>query len=349
MFAAASSTDVTPREFVAGFSPPRPAIEDRLLCAKAESKWCSLDPGSWSAVRALTITVEDDHVPRAALGGELAAGGWRRGTQSLTIWGEDTGAGVRFGESTLDGVRVALTEFPCAKEVIGGEWRATLMGPCSLAIGGTHVVDTTTFSDGPHGLHYCVSDFAGNRGCTQPHAVLIDNNPPAHPRNLALVGGEGWRRVNDFDLSWVNPDQGHASPIGGAYWRIEGPAGYDTGVRFTPGPNLSALKDLSVPRAGAYTFSVWLRDEAGNESPSSAVSVPLRFDDVAAGRRLRCRRRRGPDRLRVQINDVHSGPGARRDPLPQAGQRAVEGAAGEAPGAVRPQTRPSCWPACRPG
>ena len=60
VFAAAGGTDITPREFVAGFNPAQPALEDRLLCARAESKWCSLDPGSWSAIRALTITIEDD-------------------------------------------------------------------------------------------------------------------------------------------------------------------------------------------------------------------------------------------------------------------------------------------------
>ena len=59
-FASAGATDTTPREFVAGFNPAQPALEDRLLCARAESKWCSLDPGSWSAMRALTITIEDD-------------------------------------------------------------------------------------------------------------------------------------------------------------------------------------------------------------------------------------------------------------------------------------------------
>ncbi len=42
-FLAAASTDVTPRDFVAGFATPMPALEDRLLCARAESKWCSLE------------------------------------------------------------------------------------------------------------------------------------------------------------------------------------------------------------------------------------------------------------------------------------------------------------------
>jgi len=115
VFAAAGGTDVTPRDFVAGFSPPQPAFEDRLLCARAESKSCSLNPGSWSAIRALTITIEDDQGPAAGVGGELTAGGWRRGAQGVSFWGGDTGAGIRYGETTIDGARVNLTEYPCAK------------------------------------------------------------------------------------------------------------------------------------------------------------------------------------------------------------------------------------------
>jgi hypothetical protein len=309
VFAAASTTDVTPREFVAGFNPPRSAFEDRLLCAKPEDRWCSLDPGSWSAVRALTITIEDNYAPQAAIGGDLAAGGWHRNTQSLGTWSTDTGAGVRFGEATVDGVRAALTEFPCAKEMVGGVWRATLMGPCSLAIGGTQWIATTNFSDGPHGLTYCAADFAGNFGCTPRHTLLIDNNPPAHPRNLAVVGGDTWRRVNDFDLAWANPDQGAASAIAGASWRIEGPAGYDTGIKFVGGRDLAALHNLFVPRAGVYSLSLWLRDEAGNEAPASAISVPLHFDDVPPGVAFDPDADGGdPDRVRVQISDAHSGP-----------------------------------------
>ena len=56
-FVSAGGTDVTPRNFAADFSMPQPALEDRLLCARAESKWCSIEPDSWSAVRALTITI----------------------------------------------------------------------------------------------------------------------------------------------------------------------------------------------------------------------------------------------------------------------------------------------------
>ena len=125
-----------------------------------------------------------------------------------------------------------------------------------------------------------------------------------------MRGGDGWRRSNDFDPAWVNPDQGPASPIGGAFWRITGPAGYDSGAKFVAGRDLHGLQNLFVPRAGVYSLGVWLRDEAGNETASSAASLPLRFDDVppgvafepaAAGDAV-------PGQIVAQVSDAHSGP-----------------------------------------
>lgn len=309
VFAAAGATDVTPREFVAGFPTPRVAFEDRLLCARGESKWCSLDATSWSAVRALTITLEDGTPPAAGIGGELIAPGWHRGNQVVGFWGGELGAGIRFGETIVDGARVNLTEYPCAKALISGEWRATQMQPCPLGPSGSAVVDTSRFSDGPHSAHHCATDFSGNVGCTAATTVHIDNNPPAHPRSLAAAADERWRRINDFDLSWVNPDQGPASPIWGAYWRIVGPAGYDSGVQFAAGRDVAAIPDRSLPAPGSYSFYLWLRDEAGNSSVATAVDIPLRFDDVppavafAAGAEAEI-----SDQLRAAVADAHSGP-----------------------------------------
>jgi hypothetical protein len=308
-FAIARATNVTPRSFVAGFSPGAPALEDRLLCAKGESRWCSLDATSWSSVRALTITLEDNTGPGAAIGGDLIAGGWRRGAQRVTFSGSDVGGGVRFGETLVDGARVALAEYPCAKVQISGEWRGTRMRPCELSASGSATVATTNFSDGPHALGHCATDFAGNVACVSPRSVLIDNNAPAHPRDLAVVGGDGWRRLNDFDLGWANPDQGKASPIGGASWRVVGPAGYHSGVRFSPGRGLTSLRDLRLPGPGAYTAQVWLRDEAGNEAAGSAIAVPLRFDDIAPGVSFAPAAGPGlPTFVQADVADAHSGP-----------------------------------------
>ena len=309
VFAAAAGTDVALREFVAGFAPPKAAFEDRLLCAKAESKWCALAPGSWSALRALTITLEDGSPPAAGLGGDLIAPGWRRGGQGIVFWGGELGAGIRYSETTLDGARINLTEYPCAKALIGSEWRATQMQPCPLGPSGTAIIDTTRFSDGRHNVHHCVADFSGNVGCTPDRVVAIDNNPPAHARGLALAGGDGWRRVNDFDLAWANPDQGPASPIAGALWRITGPAGYDTGVKLAAGIGIAALRDRSVPRPGTYALHLWLRDEAGNDAPGSASQIPLRFDEVPPGVAFEARESAEiPAQIRADVTDAHAGP-----------------------------------------
>jgi len=318
VFASASTTDTTPSGFVAGFGAPRAALEDRLLCARGESKWCSLEPGSWSALRALTITVEDSRAPSAGIGGDLVSGGWKRGAQPVSFSGADVGAGLRFAETTIDSNRVDLTEYSCAKASIGGEWRATRMRPCELNASGSAGVDTTRFSDGPHSVHHCATDFAGNVGCAADQPLYIDNNAPAHPRNLSLAGGDGWRRTNSFDASWQNPDQGLASPIAGACWRIVGPGGYDTGARFAAGRGLTSLKGISVPSTGQYTLSVWLRDEAGNEAPASAVSVPLRFDDVPPGVSFAAAVGT-PSRVVATVADADSGPATGRIYFRRAG------------------------------
>jgi hypothetical protein len=313
-FATAWGTDVTPREFVAGFSPGVPAIEDRLLCARAESKWCSLAPGSWSGVRALTLTVEDNTVPGAGIGGELLAGGWRRDRQGAVIWGADTVSGIRYGETFIDGSRVAQTEYGCAMTLVGSEWRGTRMQPCGLAVSASQTILTTAYSDGTHTLYHCVVDFAGNRGCGTHFQLRIDNNPPAHPRKLSLAGGEGWRSANDFDFSWENPSQWPASPIDGAYWRVTGPAGYDSGAKLVSQRDIAALANRTVPQPGVYRFHLWLRDEAGNYNASSAVDVPMLFDDVAPGVAFEpvpdVVGPELPESVRAEVVDKHSGPAA---------------------------------------
>jgi len=309
----ASATDTTQRDFLAEFGEPAPAIEDRLLCARATDRWCSLDPGSWSAIRSLTIDVLDGYAPVPGQpGAGLAPGGWWRGAERVNYWDSDTGGGVRFSETLLDGNRAGLTEYPCAKAMIGGEWRATRMQPCPTGAAGEVTVQTTKFSDGSHALSRCATDFAGNRSCIAPTTVLIDNNPPAHPQSLSLAGGEGWRRVDDFDISWADPDQSPASPVGGAYWQITGPSGYDTGVQYASGRGIVALADRKLPHAGAYSFRIWLCDEAGNADSGTALELPLRLDDVppeVAFEPVGARKAGElPGAVSAEVHDEHSGP-----------------------------------------
>jgi hypothetical protein len=311
-FLTTASTDTTPREFANTFTPSVPALEDRLLCARADTKWCSLDPGSWSGLRALTLTIDDGVPPGAWItGGDLTDGGWRRGSQFVAFAGYDAGGGVRYGETTLDGARIGLADYPCAQALIDGELRATRMQPCLTEVSGTQTVETTRFSDGHHVLRHCAFDFAANVACAPERSVAIDNNPPAHPRSLSLAGGDGWHRSDDFDLSWVNPDQGPASPIAAALWRVFGPGGFDSGVKAAPGGGITTLPDRSVPAPGVYSLRLWLRDEAGNDAPGSAVEVPLRYDDVPPGVAFAVGEGDAePPELRAAVSDAHSGPAA---------------------------------------
>jgi len=303
----ASATDTASRQFSLNFPIGASGFEDRLLCARAESKWCSLEQGSWSALRSLTLTVDDPGAPSAGiLGGDLVAGGWRRGVQSVDVTASDGGAGVRFGETKLDGARIGFTEYPCEKALIEGEWRATRMRPCLTTVSAAHPVSTQSFSDGTHSLVHCATDFAANVACTPARTVLIDNNPPAYPKAVAVAGGDGWRRNNDFDLGWENPGQGPASPIAGAPWRVVGPAGYDSGVKFAAGRDRHSLPDLNVPAAGSYSLQLWLRDEAGNEDPGTAVTVPLRLDDLRP--EVRFSNDASEVQVKADVSDPHSGP-----------------------------------------
>ena len=308
---AAGNTDTALRDFNIGFGSPVSAFEDRLLCARGEDKWCSLDPGSWSAIRGLTLTVEDDEQPAALItGGSLVGGGWQRGRQWLVVGGVDGGSGVRFGETFVDDTRAVINEYNCNKVQVGGVWMGTTMQPCTTNVSTTHWIDTAGFSDGPHLLKHCATDFAGNGLCSAIHTILIDNNPPAHPRSPALAGGDGWRRSNDFDLSWENPDQGRASPIAGAAWHLAGGSGYDSGVKFAAGRDRRSLDHVEVPAAGTYALQLWLRDEAGNEAPGSAVTVALRFDDVRP--QVAFSAEESAQQVMADVSDEHSGPASGR-------------------------------------
>ncbi len=308
-FLTTAGTDTTPREFVNTFTPSVPALEDRLLCARADTKWCALGPGSWSGLRSVNLTIDDGVPPGAWItGGDLTDGGWRRGAQFVAFAGYDAGSGVRYGDTMIDAGRIGQAEYPCEQAFIDGEWRGTRMQPCLTNVSGTLTIDTGRFSDGAHALSHCTADFAGNVACAPERAVLIDNNPPASPRSVAVAGGEGWRRVDDFDLSWANPDQGPASPIAAALWRVTGPGGYDSGVKLAGARGIAALPDLAVPAAGAYSLQLWLRDEAGNDSPPTAVEIPLRFDDVPPGVAFATDGGGAPEQIRATVADAHSGP-----------------------------------------
>lgn len=304
-FAKLASTDMVWREFSKNFSPHATAFESRLLCARVSDKRCATTKGSQAGARALTFILEDPEGPVATAAGGLTGSGWMRGTQALSFSNRDKGSGLRFAETSVDGSVRARTEHSCSKVNIGGQVRGSRMQPCALTAAGSHSLATGTLNDGPHRLRHCAIDFAGLSGCVAERTILTDNGAPAGPKELTVVGGDGWRRTNGFDLGWTVPDQGVAAPITGSRVRITGPDAFDGGTR--AGTSGTGASGLTVPRPGEFRASVWLVDAAGNEREGSAVRVALRFDDVPpTGYFLEPPSAR-PELLRVPVSDLHSG------------------------------------------
>jgi len=306
-FLQTGSTDTVRRDFSQAFSPNADGFESRLLCAMPEDRFCAPANERMAGVRALTFTLEDALAPTAVVGGPASGAGWMHGTQTLNFSGSDRGSGVRFSRTSVDGSTAPQTEQPCDKELIAGEWRGTRMLPCRLSVSGSHQIDTTKLSDGPHLLRHCSIDFAGNTGCAADRILHTDNTAPDAPRGLVLEGGEGWHRSNGFNLGWANPAQGVAAPIVASLYRVSG-EGFDSGPIGTGDSGLSgAIRGALVPRAGQYRLSVWLMDAAGNAIESNSVAATIRFDNVAPSAYLVDPDPDQPELIRAAASDQHSG------------------------------------------
>src|SRR6185436_16490899 len=147
--------------------------------------------------------------------------------------------------------------------------------PCVDVVPGGLGLDTAKLTDGAHQMRVEAVDAAGNVGSLH-HEIHVDNHAPAKPSTLAVDGGEGWRRVNDFAARWSNPP-GQAAPIARARYLLC--LGTSCTGASREGDDVSSL-GLQVPAPGEYTLRVWLEDAAGNHDPDRATDpVTLRFDD----------------------------------------------------------------------
>jgi hypothetical protein len=126
-------------------------------------------------------------------------------------------------------------------------------------------------------------DAAGNHGWRE-HTIRVDNHAPATPNDVAVAGGEGWRRTNGFGIGWANPD-GQAAPIVRVQWRLcraDRPSECSEGSR--DGEGIQATDGLTVPGTGDFTLALWLEDEAGNvDARSASTPVHLRLDELPPG------------------------------------------------------------------
>ncbi len=304
-FLELDTSDGTKRDFWHGFSPYARAFESRLACRRPSSKNCPVNGTILAGVRSLTISIDDAVRPTAQVSGALAGSAWQRGPRALSFSNRDTGSGLRFAWTLIDGALRASSEMRCAKRLISGQWRGTKMQPCPTAASGSQTIDTRALADGPHRLRHCAFDFAGGSGCTPDRTIRVDNNPPAAPRSLTVTGGEGWHRSNGFGLSWANPEQGAASPIASSFFRLSGPGEYAGGPWGRAAT--TRIDGIRVPGPGEYRVRVWLADQAGNSDERHSAEVALKFDNVPPTGYFVEPSEDDPARIEVPVADRYSG------------------------------------------
>ena len=300
-----TATDKARRDFSRAAPEGVEAFESRLLCARPDDRSCDATSTSLAGVRGLTITLDDPSKPTTTLAGPFESGTWVRGVQELRFSSRDIGSGVRSEETSVDGSRAGQTTHECQASLIAGQWRGRKMRPCGLTGNGSHLLDTTGLSDGPHRVIHCSIDFASNRGCAEPVTLNTDNTAPGPPRRLTVVGGDGWRNTNSFSLTWETPDQSKAAPVTGFRHRVSGEIGPTGPDREEVGRD--GLASLVLPGRGAFEVAVWLVDAAGNSDPSAEAKATVGFDDLAPTGFLVDPDPMRPDRLLASFSDDHSG------------------------------------------
>jgi hypothetical protein len=262
------------------------SLTARLRCDPSGQSICGEAASAKMRPRSFRLTVNDVASPVLALDGSLLGGGWHSGTESLAVGASDIGGGVRRVEVVVNGTEAGQRQFDCA--TITGHDLSARLAPCPATEAAGFEFDTTTapFNEGANHVEICVEDY-GTEGVNQTCAertVRVDNEGPGPPLNLHVVGGDGWRATNSFDIAWENPEQPEgASKIVGAWYRLQSSSGTVSEPTFTAEANIELLPDLSVPDQGRFDLQVWLEDEAGNAIEQDGKTIALRFDDQVPG------------------------------------------------------------------
>jgi hypothetical protein len=256
------------------------AIVTRVRCGASS---CS-NNGDYNIINisGASITLVDPSAPGAALtGGSLLSGGWKSGTQTLVIDGNDN-SGVSETRALLDGSRVRAVSRGCdfSQKV-----------PCPNG-GSLLDIPLAGITDGPHTVSAQSVDAAGNVGGSAGATIYVDQTPPSQPTAISVANGPGFRSANAFDVSWKNPPQ-NLAPIAGAVFRLCPTVAANADSQSTAkaqaacvqgsraGTNLSEIKDLKLPGPGSFDLKLWLLDSAGNQQPASAAEIDgLGYDDT---------------------------------------------------------------------
>jgi len=197
------------------------------------------------------------------LAGPGEAGGFHKGTESVTTSAQDVGSGVQSIVLAADGQPIETYNASC---------NFTFAQPCPLSTGAqTLTLATTGLSDGTHTLTLVAIDAAGNQSTVASEQIAVDNNPPPPPIGLAAtapqVGG------STFTASWTDPS-GQVAPITAATYQVCPASGSGACSALTAAP-AAGPATVTVPGPGSWSLAVWLTDAAGNGTAANAAHTAL--------------------------------------------------------------------------
>lgn len=274
---------------------------------------CPNRSGIYARIGNLAFSIEDTAAPDTPVLSGPALSGWFNGTEVLNFSVGDSGAGVYAGNTAVNGAYVDLEAF--CSPAVDGSGAAQRMQPCPSTASGSASLDAgdAAFVEGDNTVRVCAYEYgeAGVQSGCQSEVAKVDTIAPTAPDGLTVVGGESWKRDNEFELRWTNPEQANA-PIVGASLRITGPGGYES-TTYHAGADRTSLDDVTVPAKGDYTASIYLRDAAGNETAANAAAVHLRFDDTVPAPQE-------PHRANGWINDDDLAVGYRQEWAPASSE-----------------------------
>jgi hypothetical protein len=274
-------------------------IVQRVVCVGAKkTPYCSSRGLNYIRTFKAQATVEDASPPAIGIVQDNAftQGQWVSGVQNVTYETWDN-SGVRLVRPILGGVAQGETAQGCdfAQRV-----------PCSSGRG-TVTVSTNALGEGTQSLILQAEDAAGNPANSSAVTARVDNTAPGAVQ-VGIEGGEAWRNRNDFDASWVNPDEGDRSPITTAHYRVCRARAPQCVEAAQSGVGIARLSDLAVPAPGEWELRLWREDAAHNKQPANAsASVALRYDPEPPQLGFEATAPSDPTAVAVRVTDALSG------------------------------------------
>ncbi len=220
----------------------------------------------WAAMYGATVTLSDPApptlgAPSGALWGPGEAGGFHKGTESVTVSANDVGGGVAHLVLSADGRPIETYTAPC---------NYTFAKPCPSFTGTqTLTLATTQLSDGPHTLTLIATDAAGNQSTVASQDITVEDGAPPPPVDLTATAKQ--TGGSTFTTTWSDPT-GQLAPITGAVYQVCPASG--TGACSAPAPAPAAgPATVTVPGPGSWSIAVWLTNAAGNSNPANAARI----------------------------------------------------------------------------